>query len=289
MKIYYGIPNFLVDVTQICQSLKRHNIIIIPDGDHNRALLFKDHLPGTEKYIYTETSSGMTQYDQTMLLHIEEDHITTTSVDTRLKDIHSTLILNHGTFDEEIPEQKMSIRYLTGKESVLEIGGNIGRNSLMIASLLKNINQLVVLESNGDIFTQLTENKNLNSLQFFIENTALSKRKLIQQGWETKPSMVLSDGYDWVNTITFDQLQEKYMTFDTLILDCEGAFYYILMDMPEILKNINLIIMENDYGEEQHKKDIDSVLYKNNFINIYVESGGWGPCKNNFFEVWQKC
>jgi len=100
--------------------------------------------------------------------------------------------------------------------------------------------------------------------------------------------MVLEQGYHWVNTITFDQLQEKYMIFDTLVLDCEGAFYYILMDMPEILKNINLIIMENDYTEESHKKYVDNVLHNNNFMVIYVESGGWEPCEKNFFEVWQK-
>jgi hypothetical protein len=37
------------------------------------------------------------------------------------------------------------------------------------------------------------------------------------------------------------------MCFDTLVLDCEGAFYYILQDTPEILEGIKLLIMENDY------------------------------------------
>jgi len=27
---------------------------------------------------------------------------------------------------------------------------------------------------------------------------------------------------------------------------------------------------------------------KNNFVVDYVEGGGWGPCKDNFFEVWKK-
>ncbi len=76
--------------------------------------------------------------------------------------------------------------------------------------------------------------------------------------------------------------------FDTLVLDCEGAFYYILMDMPEILNNINLIIMENDYWDITQKHYIDNILFKNNFYRDYVESGGWGPCYNNFYEVWKK-
>ena len=71
-------------------------------------------------------------------------------------------------------------------------------------------------------------------------------------------------------------------------MDCEGAFYYILMDMPEILENISLIIMENDYHRLEHKQYVDKVLLENNFLVDYVEEGGWGPCYNNFYEVWKK-
>jgi hypothetical protein len=60
------------------------------------------------------------------------------------------------------------------------------------------------------------------------------------------------------------------------------------MDMPEILNNINLIIMENDYTNINHKKYVDDVLKNNNFFVDYVERGGWGPCSNNFFEVWKR-
>jgi len=88
-----------------------------------------------------------------------------------------------------------------------------------------------------------------------------------------------------------EEIPEQRMVvrlFDTLVLDCEGAFYFILMDMPEILNNINLIIMENDYHEEAHKNYIDNVLLENGFIRHYYESGGWGPCYDNFFEVWKR-
>jgi hypothetical protein len=58
--------------------------------------------------------------------------------------------------------------------------------------------------------------------------------------------------------------------------------------MPEILNNINLIIMENDYININHKLYIDNLLIQNNFYREYVESGGWGECENYFFEVWKK-
>ena len=145
------------------------------------------------------------------------------------------------------------------------------------------------MESDPEIAKQLEHNRNINNLEFQIEPSALSKRKLIQKGWETLASEEVLPGYKEVNTITYNDLIKKYnIQFDTLVLDCEGAFYYILMDMPEILDNIKLIIMENDYHDINHKNYIDDILKSNGFNTIYVQSGGWGPCYDRFFEVWEK-
>jgi len=186
----------------------------------------------------------------------------------------------------------MAITYLTGNEKVLEIGGNIGRNSLIIGHILsgKNNNKnFVVLETDPMIANQLKENRDLNNMKFNIENSALSKRKLIQKGWDTIESDILLDGYTPVNIISWNELIKKYnINFDTLILDCEGAFYHILMDMPELLDNIKLIIMENDYHEIEQKNYVDSILIKNGFYVDYSKGGGWGPCADRFFEVWLK-
>jgi hypothetical protein len=129
----------------------------------------------------------------------------------------------------------------------------------------------------------------MNNFNFHIESSALSKRKLIQKDWLTIESVILLDGYTNINTITLDELYTKYnIEFDTLVLDCEGAFYLILVDMPEILSNINLIIMENDYIDISNKKYVDEILIKNNFYRDYVESGGHWDKYNNFYEVWKK-
>ena len=185
----------------------------------------------------------------------------------------------------------MAVRYLTGKEKVLEIGGNIGRNSIVIARILEDDRNLVSLESNIQFSNILIENKLLNNLHFHVEPSALSKRKLIQHPgcWTTHISDHLIEDHVWVNTIDLDQLNQKYnIVFDTLVLDCEGAFYYILMDMPEILSNIHLIIMENDYQVFEHKQYVDEILIKNNFYVDYKECGGWEPMFSSFYEVWKK-
>jgi FkbM family methyltransferase len=293
MKIFYGITNNYFDVTDICLTkLNNNNIITIPKGDFSRSLYFTDPLIGTLKKIFIlDDDNNLKEYEDYYVIKINilDNTITTTDPSDIINNLHSKLNIKYGNFNEELPEQKMVAMYLTGNEKILEIGGNIGRNSLIIASILKNSNNLLTLECDTNIANQLRENRDLNNFIFNIENSALSKRKLIQRGWDTMQSDILLENYNWVNTITLDELKAKYnIIFDTLVLDCEGAFYYILMDMPEILDNINLIIMENDYHDINEKKYIDEILKKNNFYVDYVESGGWGPCYNNFFEVWKK-
>jgi hypothetical protein len=62
---------------------------------------------------------------------------------------------------DKYPEKMMSVRYLKGDEKVLELEGNIGRNSLIIASTLNN-NNLVTMEWDKEICEQLLYNKNKN-------------------------------------------------------------------------------------------------------------------------------
>jgi FkbM family methyltransferase len=298
MKIFYGILNNRIDVTDIClEQLQKNNVITIPAYDGPRSKYFTDPIFGTLKKVFVLIGDEpLKEYDDyyTVFINLVDNTVTAKNdkqAMKRLENIQTKLKIKHGSFNEELPEQKMTIRNLVGNEKVLEIGGNIGRNTLVIASILGKHNEknLVTLESNSSISKQLKENRDANNFKFHIENSALSKRKLIQKGWDTKPSEVLLDGHKWVNITSFEELQTKYnIVFDTLVLDCEGAFYYILMDMPEILDNIKLIIMENDYYDIKHKKYVDDVLTKNGFYNSYSEKGGWGVCYDNFFQVWKK-
>jgi hypothetical protein len=216
MKVFYGISNKNLDVTNICLfKLSRNNIITIPWGDLNRGVLFTDPLPGVLKQVFILNDDNFMAYDDRCTIKINLLNNTVTTIDenyisNRIQNIHSTLQIRYGSFYEELPEQKMVVRYLTGDERVLEIGGNIGRNSLIIASILKNSQNLVTLESDVNIANQLTENRDLNNFNVHIESSALSKRKLIQKGWDTLPSDTLQARYTWVNTISIQQLKENY-------------------------------------------------------------------------------
>jgi hypothetical protein len=295
MRIYYGIIGNCVDVTEICvDKLLHRNVISIPFNDHCRCYYFNDPVPYVVKKIFVEVDDIITVCDNLVevQINIVDRSITRLhekDVENKLKNIQHQIKLNYGVFEDELPEQKMVVRCLKGNEKVLELGGNIGRNSLVIASILQQDSNLVTLECCEDVAKQLAENRDWNHASFHIEPSALSKRPLISDGWFTMPCETLLPGYNFVSTITFEELERKYnIQFDTLVLDCESAFYYIVKDMPEMLTNINLIIMENDYSDLEQKTEIDDILKKYGFYRHYVESGGWGPCAQSFYEVWKK-
>ena len=205
-----------------------------------------------------------------------------------LQELHKHLSLNHGEITDEYPEQVMIASHLKASDTVLEIGGNIGRASCVIAQILDDDRRLVSLESNPLHVQQLAENRDLNGFHFQIEPAALSRRSLIQTGWDTLASDVVLPGYFKVKTIDWATLRQKYnLIFDVLVADCEGALYYILQDEPTLLAGFKRVIMENDYHEISHKQAVDNNLKRNGFRRIYVQPGGWGPCADYFFEVWQ--
>ena len=292
--IYYGTLNNMFDITEICiNKLKKNNIIQIPNDENKRKKLFNLHINNIKK-MFIKMNNKMYEFNNNYIINI---NLITKNIHTictnkkKLTNLHSILKLNYGNFQQELPEQQMIVKYLSGYNNVLEIGSNIGRSSLIISSILKETNNInfVTLETDKNIAQKLLENKEENNLCFHIENSALSKKKIIQKDWETIISDVLLDGYNNVNTITWEELNKKYnIQFDTLVLDCEGAFYNILIDFPEILDNIKLIIMENDYNNITKKEYIDNVLLQNNFHMIYCEGNGWGPCTDYFYEVWKK-
>lgn len=324
IKILYGVaPHHLLDITlTVVRNLVRNNIILLPKGDDDRAYVFSDPLPQVVKMIIYRDDNGVETVigpDVQAYIDLTTKKLYTTDVpqyikdiypyetdpehnqqiENKLREIHSTLTMVHGNMSQEFPEQGMAMRFLTGDEKILEIGANVGRNSLLINSILakKGNDNFVTLESDANIAVQLQENRDKNNMNFKIEASALSKRKLIQRGWDTIVSDTVLQGYQSVQTITWEELVKKYnIAFDTLILDCEGAFYYILTDMPDVLTNINLVIMENDYYNDAHKKYIDSTLTDKGFKRVYVQCGGW-ECRYynkfpntymNFFEVWKK-
>ncbi len=306
IKFLYGIENQYTNVTtKVLNKCLANGVITIPSFDPARAQIFGDPIPNILKHIIIESDKGIYKYNDTQiitLMYPSYEHKKLSRRDwweqtgkfiedkvQQLNTLHDYLNIKYGNIKEELPEQLMTINYIKPDDTVLELGSNIGRNTCIIAQILSNDKRLVTMECNPLHVSQLTENRDSNGFNFQIEPSALSKRSLIQRGWETIASETVPDGYFKVNTIDWSTLQQKYdLKFTALVADCEGALYYILQDQPDLLQNFRIIIMENDYGDLSHKKFVDDNLMQYGFTCVYREAGGWGPCYDRFFEVWEK-
>jgi len=189
MFIKYGFKDKIIDVTEICFSkLVRNNIVTIPADDIVRGNIFPDPAFGEIKTLYiVDDNNNTTEYDnqKTVKIDITTNVVTVLDyevVKSKLAIIQSKLKINYGSFCNEIEEQRMAVNYLIGYEKVLEIGANIGRNSLVIAHILneKNNSDFVSLECDQFLANILTQNRDLNNLDFKVEASALSNKKMIQ-------------------------------------------------------------------------------------------------------------
>lgn len=296
LQLYYGNEQHKVNITSLVPIT--HNLMFIHADDRVRQFLYNNRING-QKYIYVRHGDQEMKFDDNNELYINAKklNISVKNISDfppehkllydKLMDIHAVTRFDYGSLLDEFPEQLMTVKYLTGHEKVLEIGGNFGRNSLIIAYLLNNSTNFVVMESNEETAKKLQHNRDINGYLFNVEASALSKYNMIQNGWSCMKSDIILDGFIKVNTITYNELCKKYnIKFDTLILDCEGAFYDILADMPEILDGVKLVIIENDFTELHKKQYVDYLMTKHGLKIVYSMAGGFGPCQNNFYEVW---
>ena len=193
---------------------------------------------------------------------------------TQLANIQKRLHLKYGSFSDEYIEQQLCLEYIHKDDVVLEIGGNIGRVSLIISSIIDSSN-LVVVESDPDTCKYLRENRNNNNLQFIVVGGAISNVNLYQCGWNvyTLEEINNSDTFKklvkQIPTIKYDYMRKKInKSFNTLVIDCEGAFYTILKENKSILDGVEKIIIENDYRNEEHKIWVNSYLESQGFITV---------------------
>lgn len=325
--IFYGAGQKCIDITadaaRCCSDGDR---IYIPHHDQLRSQIFSDPAYGIIKSIVvfrdgddecpacavydhkTPVRIELTEGDKRQLYATDDrtDRVKigspprgqVTSIEEKIEYIHKQLRFACGSLRDEWSEQKMVARFLNPKAKVLELGANIGRNTLMISSILEDERNLVTLECDPVAVELLRNNRYANNFRFHIEPAALSYRKLIQKGWETIPSDVVLPGYAPVQTITFEELNDKYaIAFDAIVADCEGALYFILQDNEKLMTGINMVILESDFRVAGQKQSVECVFQKHELEKIYSEPLVASPhvskqfpeeCIQSFFEVWAR-
>ena len=322
MIILYGNDNYRIDVTDLVREkfTDSQDKICIPTNDHMRAKMFSDPCFGETKFVKIfDDSLNSRIYPSHEYVHIDWDcnlknepaFKNTNQIKEELANIvkDHKLVHNHKWSERwvsghdinitdskehlggESYEQMMTLRFLSKDAKVLELGGNIGRNSMLIGTLLNNKEHHVVLETSPDIANCLKRNRDQNNMRFHVEDAALSKRRLVQkrESWQTVSTDDNVEDTFVVRNITLPELQNKYgIQFDTLIADCEGGLFHLLQDDPSVLDNIKMIIVENDYFDQSKQEFVENLYIQKGFKKVYTENHPQVQMRHDmfFFEVW---
>ena len=316
MKFFYGTDKIYADITPqvFTKCLQANGEIIIPAHDLSRNKLFGDPVKGFNKHIkVVDNFNNSIIFDSKQLIDIENKDFNLseyvfyrTPAENRkywwnkkgqfienkgeqLVELHKLMKCEYGVLEEKLAEQIMAISYLNLDDIVLEIGANIGKTSLIIASLLKEENNLVSIDSNPDHIKKLNYNKKINEMGFLTEEVAISSRELIQRRSETKVSDTILPGFFKINTISWKDFNKKYnKNFNVLFVHCGIILNDILEDEPDFFINFDKVFLVNDFKDILEKNFVDLKLKKSGFKPIFTRGGGKNLCKDFYYQVWMK-
>jgi FkbM family methyltransferase len=323
MKIFYGHGegNYIDITKEVFQNCLKDDGIYISADDGERGkiigydpypyilkhILIIDHF--NNKYIYSATKEVIIKFESIsqQLTNNKSPKKWWNTVGKfitdpkeRLNTLQKHLNLYHtgwGGFEYEYPEQLMAMNNVNENSKVLEIGGNVGRVSHIIQTILNNSKNHVIMECDNDTANKLRFNLKTNGFDDInIETDCLSKTPLYMDGGHgPRPieDFKATENPVKVPTISYSEICRKYnIDFDILVADCEGSLFYIFKEDPDMLNNIHTVVMENDYTDITHKQTVDAILKDKGFKLAYQEKGvpwaSWSCCYEYFYEVWKK-
>jgi FkbM family methyltransferase len=227
------------------------------------------------------------------------------SINTKMQDavdvvngIHKLYpVFGRKEWGQEINEQQMIAAVLDGDEVVLELGACIGRTTIVIGHLLIGKGgRLVTVESNPDNIPRLTSavrSSGIANIQ--ISSKPISKHRVVVRRWDSKTvadDEAPPEGWLEVPTTTLNELRTSHSVnaFDTLVIDCEGAFYEIVRDFPDIMNGVTKVMIENDFTIKSQADYVHSAFRKHGLEPIWSANGGMPRhvCKSCFWQIWRK-
>jgi FkbM family methyltransferase len=146
----------------------------------------------------------------------------------------------------ELPERQLILKHLSPDSRVLELGGCIGVVSCLVNSLLTDPHAHVVVEANPFLIPFLERNRDVNGAEFSVEHCVVSRatEAIISLAADMDSSKAGDHGLA-VPTRTCEDIEARYqLSFDTLVMDIEGAESQFIKDNNVVLQKMKLIVIE---------------------------------------------
>ena len=299
--ILYGYPG--VAMIECAGRFSSHGMgAFVPSGDSDRAIVAGvDPCPGMLKVIVIRSGGDETVVTADQFARISPDGAVTvggvdpaTKAAERLDSTHSSMTQLPSNHRDEYMEQLMSCMHLRGSERVLELGGNIGRNTAVLGQIMKTAGaggSITTLETLKREAAQLESLVQTNGFNVRVVNAALSRTELVQSVWSTFPKGAPgTEGLPSVPTITLEELASDG-DFDTLVVDCEGALEPILDEWPELLETARVIQIENDFRRKESADKVMAAMEKAGFrlwFSRPLEQNMAFPLRHQFYQIYTK-
>lgn len=160
---------------------------------------------------------------------------------------------NPANVEYEAEEQFLVRTYIPKDAKVLELGARYGTVSCVISDILDDPTQHVAVEPDSSVIEALTKNRDANGGKFQIFEGVVSKKgyelafidpkfDLHEYGTYTKETDTPT-----IKNMSLKELSDTYnVTFDCIVADCEGFFCDFVDENPEAVKDMRVIIYEQD-------------------------------------------
>jgi FkbM family methyltransferase len=177
--------------------------------------------------------------------------------------------------DYERPEQVLNVKFLDPNSKVLEIGARYGVVSCFINQCLSNKKNHLVVEPDSSVLNVLKYNRKSNECEFHIFDGTISNQpmKLVPGGSATRS---VYDKQSLIENKTYQELERHYnITFDALVVDCEGYFEEFLTQFQKDLTNIKYIFLEYDFPNYCNYQNVEKILTEMGFHIEYQQLSFW--------------
>tara|TARA_R110000782_G_scaffold267098_1_gene362142 strand:- start:499 stop:1164 length:666 start_codon:yes stop_codon:yes gene_type:complete len=199
----------------------------------------------------------------------------------------------------EAEEQLLVRTYIPKDARVLELGARYGTVSCVISEVLDDPTQHVAVEPDQSVIEALQKNRDANGGKFHIFEGVVSKKgyelafidpkfDLHEYGTYTKESSTPS-----IKNVSLEKLSEMYnIEFDCMVADCEGFFCDFVEENPEAIKNMRVLIYEQDgipwVEYAKRYETLDETLTSYGFKRIHTIPHPKYENNKHFHNVWVK-
>ncbi len=199
----------------------------------------------------------------------------------------------------EAEEQFLVRKYIPKDAKVLELGARYGTVSCVLSEVLDDPTQHVAVEPDSSAIEALTKNRYANGGKFHIFEGVVSEKgyelafidpkfDLHEYGTYTKETDTPT-----IKNMTLEDLSVTYdIKFDCIVADCEGFFCDFVDENREAIKNMRVIIYEQDgipwptFMEKY--KTLDVTLTSCGFKRIHTIPHPKYENNPHFHNVWVK-